>query len=408
MLPRHGGRSRSRVAPAAMLLSLLALLALAAAAPAAGPATVTVEVEGLNETKVPPTQVTTTTTPIVKDGNSEHACPGTNAAGALQVATAGNWNGTWYGGEVKEGKFTGLGYSVEEINGESYPFSGSTFWDLWINDKASEEGVCDAEMNPGDHVLLFPCHYEEGKECPTPLGIEAPTTANAGEAVAVTVKQYNTKGEASPAANATVSGGGVSATTDFEGHATLRFYGDVGSFALHAYGSQEGPPAVRTQTTICVHEGNDGTCGTTALSTSPLTQSVSSSGSGTAKYRGPFAVVAKASGIAEGHVYPPGKAPRLLSGTVTSHSPVTLIDIELRRSYRGRCSAYDGTTGRFVKARCGKGSFFAVASGGSSFSYLLPAKLAPGRYVLDLRATDEAGNVTTLARGSTRTVFYVR
>lgn len=407
MFSRREARARSHAALVAVLFSLLALLVLAATAPAAGPATVTVEVEGLNETKVPPTQVTTTTTPIVKDGNPEHACPGTNASGALQLATAGNWNGTWYGGEVKEGKFTGLGYSVEEIDGEDYPFSGSTFWNVWINHKSSEDGVCDAEMHPGDQLLLFPCHYEEGKECPTPLGIEAPTTANAGEAVAVTVKQYNSKGEASPAANATVSGGGVSATTDFEGHATLRFYGDVGSFALHAYGSNEGSPAVRTQTTICVHEGNDGTCGTTAPSNSPLSQSPSSATSA-APYKGPFAVVAKANGIAESHVYPPGEAPRLLSGTVTSHSPITLIDIELRRSYRGRCSAYDGTTGRFVKARCGKGGFFAVASGGDSFSYLLPARLAPGRYVLDLRATDEAGNVTTLARGSTRTVFYVR
>jgi hypothetical protein len=388
-----------------VLLSLFSLLVLAATAPAAGPATVTVEVEGTSETKLPPTQVTTTTAPVVKDGNSEHSCPGTSAAGALQLATAGDWGGPW--------STTYSQYEIYSILGELHEFEASSktnyYWSFWLNDKESSEGACLAELEPGDRVLFFPaCYGEACQTSPTPLGIEAPTTANAGEAVAVTVKQYNAKGEAYPAANATVSGGGVSATTDSEGHATLRFYGDVGSFALHAYGSQEGPPAVRTQTTICVHEGNDGTCGTTVLSTSPLTQSVSSSGSGAAKYRGPFAVVAKANGIAEGHVYPPGKAPRLLSGTVTSQSPITLIDIELRRTYRGRCSAYDGTTGRFVKARCGHGSFFAVASGGDSFSYLLPAKLAPGRYVLDLRATDEAGNVTTLARGSTRTVFYVR
>ena len=79
----------------------------------------------------------------------------------------------------------------------------------------------------------------------------------------------------------------------------------------------------------------------------------------------------------------------------------------MRRGYKGRCWAYSGTRERFLKARCGQGSFFQVASGGNSFSYLLPAKLAPGRYVLDLRATDQVGNRTTLARGSTRTVFYV-
>ena len=43
-----------------------------------------------------------------------------------------------------------------------------------------------------------------------------------------------------------------------------------------------------------------------------------------------------------------------------------------------------------------------------SFSYLLPSTLAPGRYVLDIQATDVAGNRTTLARGTSRIVFYVR
>ena len=34
--------------------------------------------------------------------------------------------------------------------------------------------------------------------------------------------------------------------------------------------------------------------------------------------------------------------------------------------------------------------------------------LAPGRYVLDIEATDVAGNHTSLARGTSRIVFYVR
>ena len=35
------------------------------------------------------------------------------------------------------------------------------------------------------------------------------------------------------------------------------------------------------------------------------------------------------------------------------------------------------------------------------------APLPPGRYVLNLAASDAAGNQTTLARGSSRIVFYV-
>ena len=55
-----------------------------------------------------------------------------------------------------------------------------------------------------------------------------------------------------------------------------------------------------------------------------------------------------------------------------------------------------------------RGSFFQIASGGDSFSYLLPSRLPPGRYVLDIKATDSAGNRTPLDRGSSRIVFYVK
>ena len=42
------------------------------------------------------------------------------------------------------------------------------------------------------------------------------------------------------------------------------------------------------------------------------------------------------------------------------------------------------------------------------WSYLLPARLGPGRYVLDLEASDKAGNVDTLLqRTRTRVVFTV-
>jgi hypothetical protein len=92
---------------------------------------------------------------------------------------------------------------------------------------------------------------------------------------------------------------------------------------------------------------------------------------------------------------------------VLAHTALTSVSIELRRSYRAHCHAYDGIRERFVSARCGRGSFFKVATE-PSFSYLLPSALAPGRYVLDIQASDAAGNHTTLARGTSRIVFYVR
>jgi hypothetical protein len=46
-------------------------------------------------------------------------------------------------------------------------------------------------------------------------------------------------------------------------------------------------------------------------------------------------------------------------------------------------------------------------SSNALFSYFLPFALSPGRYVLDTEATDVAGNHTSLARGTSRIVFYV-
>jgi hypothetical protein len=117
--------------------------------------------------------------------------------------------------------------------------------------------------------------------------------------------------------------------------------------------------------------------------------------------------VAKFTGLTESHVYSRRRAPRLLTGIVTAHSAVTSVSIALRRRYHGRCTAYSGPRALFIHAACGTASFFRV-SRSASFSYLLPAALAPGRYVLDVAATDAAGDRTTLARGTSRIVFYVR
>jgi hypothetical protein len=59
-----------------------------------------------------------------------------------------------------------------------------------------------------------------------------------------------------------------------------------------------------------------------------------------------------------------------------------------------------------VRARCGRDAYFPVSSS-ASFSYLLPSSLPRGRYVFDIQALDAWGNHTTLARGTSRTVFYV-
>jgi hypothetical protein len=382
--------------PKFLILACLFSLAFASLAHAGAPATVSVRVEGLNETKLPATTVTTNLTPVVKDGDTSHACPGTSAIGALELATGGNWSGPW-NGEFNQ-------YEIFSIEGELHEFdSASTanyFWSLWVNDEESTVGACEAELQPGARVLFFASCF--GSTCPgesLPLEIEAPATASAGEKVSVTIKRYSSTGQGTPTEGATVIGAAQPATTNASGQAIVSF-AQAGEYTLRASASG----SVRTEATVCVHSGNDGNCGTTIPG---ATRTTTAAPTTAPPYSGPYAVVAKATGVVEGHVYTRAKAPRVLSGTVASHTPVASVELRLRRSYRGRCYAYGGTSERFVRARCGSGSFFKVSSS-PSFSYLLPGALAPGRYVLDLEAIDASGHRSTLARGTSRIVFYVR
>jgi hypothetical protein len=260
--------------------------------------------------------------------------------------------------------------------------------------------MCEAELEPGEELLFFPCP-ESAKEC-LPLAIEAPHAANAGESFLVSVTRYSTTGAAAPVAGATVAAEGVQATTNENGHATVAI-SRTGQVTVTA----SAPEMTRAETTVCVHNGDDGTCGTQASVQSPNTLPNESGQTHVAPYRGPFAVVSRFTNLIDGHVYPRRHAPRLLEGVVSAHTAVASVSIELHRSFRGRCWAYDGAAAQFKRARCGRGRFFVVGHE-ARFSYLLPAALPPGRYVLDVDASDAVGNRTTRARGTSRIVFYVR
>lgn len=381
----------SRRMPLVLAAVCLALSVLASAAGAAGPATVTVRVEGAGSTVLPPTQVTTTTAPVVKEG---HSCSGLSAAGALELATSGNWSGSW---------FEPGGFFVETIEGDSYAGSPSGYWSFWLDNKPSSTGICEAELETGASILFFPECFGECPSPPNPLGIEAPATAEVGKPVTVTVTSYaNSNGAPSPANGATVAYEGTSLTTDANGHAALTF-AHAGQAAVRVTATE----SIRTETTLCVHNGNDGTCGTQAAAQSSTSSPVVPGGLAVIPYKGPYALVAHLGSPIDGHVYTRAHAPRVLSGSVLGHTIISSISLTLRREYRHRCYAFDGVSARFVRARCGTGRPFKV-SGNGLFSYLLPSALQPGRYVLDIQATDAAGNRTTPARGTSRVVFYVR
>lgn len=260
-----------------VLTGLLLVLGMAPGATAAGPATVSVRAVGTDgQSVLPLTDLTTNETPVVKDGDAEDSCAGTSAAGALQLASKGEWDGGWS---------AGFGYGVETIEGLSYPFGGPDRWAFWLNNEPAGTGVCGAELSSGDSVLLFEgCVSKEAGVCPTippgVLAIEIPATVEVKEPVTVTVLSYpGGGGEPTPAEGVTVVGGGDTSAlpTDAQGQTTLMFAGE-GNYRIDTEGAGVEPPPIPAEAFVCAHEGNDGACGTQAPAESTAGQTPAGGG----------------------------------------------------------------------------------------------------------------------------------
>ncbi len=221
----------------AALAAAWTLVVLTASAPAVAgtPATVTVRVEGATSTLLALTTVTTTTTPTPAPGN----CSGTSAAGALQLATEGNWDHEAY---------------IQTILGETHEWTAGDprYWAFWINDKYANEGACTSQLAEGDRVLFLVDRATAPEYTPTVFPLElsaAPTEITQGESATVTVNKYSTAGVASAASGVAVKGGEATVTTDASGHATVKFNA-LGTAHLRGTKSGFAPTA---SVAVCVH-----------------------------------------------------------------------------------------------------------------------------------------------------------
>lgn len=206
-----------------------------------------VRVEGLSKTLLPETTVIAKPKIIDKDGKPADVCEGSSGAVALEDATHGHW--------VAGAFFSGLGYSVEGIEGESYSFSSSYYWSLWIDHKPATTGIC-AALHAKEKLLFFPqCSKESEASCPqgmfnpSVLLVKSPAKkAHAGKAVAFSVSSLaNLTGKPSPGAGVKLSGGGHSAITDGSGKAKLTF-AKAGKYKVVA----NAPNSVRDEITVTV------------------------------------------------------------------------------------------------------------------------------------------------------------
>jgi hypothetical protein len=183
----------------------IALASSPAVALAAGPTTVSVRIEGKSRTLLPATTVRTHTGSITKGGAPAGACPATTAAGALDVATRHSWNGSY-------GTY---GLSVTSVLGESHPFTSTSYWSIFVDNKYASAGVCDLKLHRGEQIL-FAAVPEKGTEYPIVLSV--PARARTGRSFTVKATYFGARGGAKPLAGVAVKGGGV---TNAQGVATV-------------------------------------------------------------------------------------------------------------------------------------------------------------------------------------------
>ena len=391
-------RRTRRLAAGAVLFAL----AVPAVAGAADPS-VTVRVEGTADTLLARTTVPLGGAPVVREGNS---CPGSSAAAALERATGGGWSGTWNPGYSD--------WELTQIEGESHSFAAPAYWGFFLNEAVASLGICGQQLQAGDRLLFAPAPSNFD-----PIGVltldGVPATAAPGAAFTVTVKRtatgygpppdYLPLTETLPVAGAQIAlPGGATVTSGADGTAVISLTG-AGPATLRAVKAGE----VRSPAEpVCVTTGADGLCGSVAPAPT----------AGTSAAADASPAAAFIAGVREGARFTRRSAPRTLSGTVQA-DPSGVKDVLLRLTRRTgvRCEAYDGARERWARAaRCGTegGRWFSVGSR-ASWSYLLPAALTAGRYVLDVRTVDGAGNVsrgadrsTDPSRARTRVVFTVR
>jgi hypothetical protein len=382
---------------AGLLISLVCLLAPGMAQAAK---TYTVRVEGQSQTLLAKKTVVVPDSGAIAGADS--SCTYDEPAGPLEIGTGGNWDR----GASPPSSYAGL---VETILGETH--TGSTSWFLWVNGKWGG-GICYQHIQAGDDVLVMAGAFDaDYNAVDLPLYVSgAPAQVSKGSAFTVTVQEphpdkgaYNDfqtgTGTLQPAVGATVVVGSASATVGSDGKATLTAT-ETGQLTLQA---KRGTASSRSETyPVCVSNGNDGTCGTTAPA--PAAPAVVAP---PVVDRTPPAASIKA--VTEGRTYARGKGPRELAGSAVDASGLLTVKLRITRTVGGRCWSFSPTKLGFVGMRCGAahGSWFAIGSS-PAWSYLLPSRLPRGRYVVDVNAIDKKYNRDdTRRRGSNRVVFEV-
>jgi hypothetical protein len=395
----------------ALLCGLTAFLFTSVAA--AAPITVNLRVEGATKTLLEgPVSVEAIPAPpgiATKSSAGSHPCDvkdnggngGFGAAAATPTAALYDaalaqqlpFDATWSGGQLNDFEVSQVGEDVSNSN------ENGEFWGYAVDYATAEVGGCQIRLAPGNEVLWAYNFFGLAHL----LKLSGPVSVNAGAPFTVHVTDGQT---GQPVAGAAIGqfASGVTATnassplTDANGNATVTLT-QAGADTLKATQKE----SVRSNgLAVCVHNGNDGTCGTTIP---PRAEP----GIVLPPFPPPAPDVVHAGGAENGHTYSRHGAPRLLTGRIDVPAGGTLREVRfsLERVRHGHCFAFNGRRGAFVRARCDTQHFFKVAQT-TSFSYLLPSRLRPGRYVYVVEAMSDGGANVKPSSGVSRVVFYVK
>ena len=373
----------------AALVAASTTFVLAASATAA-PVTVNLRVEGSTQTLFEG-PITTDAKSLTKDGTGSHPCDGTNAntnpapgptmAGAMDdgaTAAGFTWAATWNAGYQD--------FFISRIGPDTNTGAPTytPYWGYFLNWVASKIGACQQQVAQADDVVFAYSDYGQSL-----LQLNAPTRAATGEAFGVTVQQNDGAGTRTPAAAAVVQG----ATTDATGHATLSF-ADAG---VHRFKATRAGSIRSNAASVCVYAPGSGDCGTdkppvvdqtAPPADQPLVQPAA---------KDTTAPVIAVSSPEAGKDY--ARGPRVIAGQVDDAGGIAQVFLRLRSSDGGgltsasRCHWFSGKRGVFTHRTvpCSKARFFRIGTK-ARFSYLLPARLRTGRYVLDIKVLDKAYN----------------
>jgi hypothetical protein len=297
----------------------------------------------------------------------------TSALDDASLGGAFSWDGTWFSG------FEDFG--IDRVGPDAVDFANNRFWGYALNFISTQVGGCQQQVQAGDEVLFGYDFFSKAHL----LKLTGPQAATVGQSVPYTVTDGTT---GSPMRGALVAG----RRTFADGRARVLF-DSPGLKLLKA----EMPDALRSNAVqVCVAPAAGGDCG--------LPRQVGSQGSGGAIDRVPPSAQIKG----PRHRKRYARGPRLLRGTVRDDgSGVNAVKLSLRRRVGRRCAYWSGRSERFAGKSCRKPTYFDAGTG-PNWSYLLPTRLPRGRYVLDVKAVDRAGNSRSrFVRGRTRVVFEV-